>query len=145
MSCFCKNEAKKSCVNCGIGYCSRECQVKDWPEHKLKCKQSKEQEYLKYATMKIAGNIQIMAAHRFAKHGPGAILVEMNESITSFMKGDSLHIAYLSFLPRGVPDDKISVVYKFDDYTTTQIINRLNINLSKAPEPEDNWSIIFMM
>ena len=40
MSCFvCKKEGAKHCSRCRlIYYCGVECQKKDWPLHKLKCK-----------------------------------------------------------------------------------------------------------
>ncbi|ALC45202.1 CG11253 [Drosophila busckii] len=34
----CQKVAKKKCANCKqIQYCSRDCQLKDWPQHKSKC------------------------------------------------------------------------------------------------------------
>jgi hypothetical protein len=34
---LCDGKATKKCSNCDTKYCSRECQVKDWPVHKQKC------------------------------------------------------------------------------------------------------------
>jgi len=35
---YCKNPGKKRCVACKTHYCSKECQMNDWPSHKLVCK-----------------------------------------------------------------------------------------------------------
>lgn len=37
--CICANEASKKCSACKeVSYCSRECQISHWPQHKLSCK-----------------------------------------------------------------------------------------------------------
>jgi len=36
---YCSKPAENKCSNCGIKYCSHDCQKKDWKEHKKKCQQ----------------------------------------------------------------------------------------------------------
>jgi len=41
-SCTCGKGATKFCSRCkSVSYCSKECQVKDWKDHKLVCKQQR--------------------------------------------------------------------------------------------------------
>ena len=36
-TCVCNQTSRSACGKCGHGYCSRECQTKDWVLHKLHC------------------------------------------------------------------------------------------------------------
>lgn len=35
--CVCNQSSDSACGKCGNGYCSRECQTRDWPLHKHQC------------------------------------------------------------------------------------------------------------
>merc|ERR1719468_698022 len=48
LCCYCACSAQESCLTlCGgckqVRYCSRDCQKKDWPQHKIWCQKSEEE------------------------------------------------------------------------------------------------------
>ncbi|KAF9485094.1 hypothetical protein BDN70DRAFT_708207 [Pholiota conissans] len=100
-----KEDPFKACKNCQARfYCSRECQKKDWPEHKKSCSDSQRQKRLtKLATAFIA-NINLMGYLKvaialklgllnYSVNDPFSVLVPMMielENITDFagLRGD---------------------------------------------------------
>lgn len=176
----CGEEAKHRCSRCKqAGYCSVDCQKKNWPMHKAQCSETQEdrQKRLKSVYAKrikdandlIVGNISVIASHRFAKNGPGLIVVEIGEDIDDFCVPGSIHIAHLQYVPAanyelkllerwGIRDAPkiqsdcaraIDVVYKFDNYVTNMIVASGNVDLVNLhkdhPDPTENWSIFFNM
>lgn len=109
----CGKPAPQKCGRCKEAtYCSKECQVAAWPEHKKVCvdkvaAEKKRQEiyanFIIHANARITGNIFIMASHRYKTDGPGIILIEITETMQEFIKGGSIHFAHMNF----VPSDKI--------------------------------------
>jgi len=52
---------KLCCAKCGEYYCSRNCQITDWPKHKNNCAYT---QMIQKLITKIAGNLLIIAAHK---------------------------------------------------------------------------------
>jgi hypothetical protein len=76
--CICGEVTTSTCMRCkSMGYCSRECQVKHWPVHKMQCIDSdpvgtaarnlekKRANWVLCANQRISGNALIMAEHSY--------------------------------------------------------------------------------
>lgn len=70
--CVCGKNAPQLCKKCGLqGYCSRECQIADWKEHKIKCfspeirekQRATIHDMCKRVITHIAGNLEILLAY----------------------------------------------------------------------------------
>ncbi|QYB17460.1 zinc finger MYNd domain-containing protein [Pacmanvirus S19] len=163
--------AKFKCARCKqVAYCKKDCQIKNWPQHKVNCTvktpESIRAEFIQQANNRIAGNILIMAAHNYEKYSLGVIFTEITETIEEFMKGGSTHFAHLQFVPKDeinemvskyelckinvselkLSTEKVHVVYCFNNYNyslTIQPKNKLNALVNQHPCPENIWSVVF--
>lgn len=157
----CKGGANLRCGRCKkTAYCSKSCQTSDWKSHKIICGQvvlerveSVRANYIQHAHARIAGNIITMAAHKFAENKPGAIVVEITETIEEFCsrgRTETFHFAHLNYVEGPACDDKsvIRVKYQFDNYqyemTFKHGVDFAELVKSQPP-PENDWSIIFTM
>lgn len=112
----CKSLATNYCSRClQACYCSAACQRVHWPVHKSECAaitiKETRRSFINYMHQRIAGSINIMAAH----NGRGVIFVEINECIMNLVgsKESSIHFAHLRF----VSDKDVATValeYKFE-------------------------------
>lgn len=101
---LCDQPASMHCSRCQTAhYCSRQCQVDHWSDHKRMCKgtvvsesakiEAKKQWHIRtaeHATSKLLGNICLMMAW----YG-SPITIEVNESADAFAKTDILRIVHL--------------------------------------------------
>lgn len=91
----CKIPAEMACARCGmVHYCSRNCQVQDWPTHKQVCVSPavRRESWVLTLVGRIRGNISAMAVHY-----PGeCIHADLTETIDEFMNVGSLHMVHLS-------------------------------------------------
>jgi len=148
----CSENASNNCARCGeVSYCGRECQVKHWNVHRQTCGDKTigtitQHRRVKRIQEKIIGNIFIAASHWF-ESGAGDVVVEINESIDDFMKGGTMHFAYISASGTVCDPDIINVIYKFDDYVHKAVVDLKSVDCAalrvKYPHPEDTWSVVF--
>jgi hypothetical protein len=144
MNCpVCHLTATNTCARCPTKYCSRDCQLAHWPIHKSECNGVTQRyaKFLEYATLKILGNIKIIAAW----NGPGTIEITISETILEFIKPGSFHFACLNWIQDG---ETTQIRYVLNDYTHTQPFDQLsaeinNIIKKKHPKPDSDWSVMF--
>src|SRR6185437_16266463 len=98
--CICGKTGTSKCSKCEKLYCSRDCQVKDWPGHKAEC--AHRQACLKTRDIcraKLTNNILVMLSHSVLRHPRGGdIHIRINETSEQFVKG-GVHFAHISFCP----------------------------------------------
>lgn len=170
----CGIAASSSCSRCNkVVYCSRNCQVEHWKAgHSKECVDPLAQikrynTYLECAHQRIAGNIMIMAAHKFSR-APGVIFVEINETAAEFAKESQEHFAHLLYasaaeyeniaktrfklnnfkLADEITASPITVVYVLEDYKLVmRFKSPYDIDSVKknSKEPYDEWSIPFKL
>ncbi len=137
----CKIPAELACARCNtVNYCSRDCQVRDWPTHRFMCISPalRRESWVLTLIERIRGNILSMAAHY-----PGdAVFVELTETIDEFMNVGSLHIAHIRTEP--VPnqpaiDNEFNLFVSFKDYQHT--IQMKTTGPVVGPKPDQPWSI----
>ncbi len=91
MICVCGMTSAMYCGKCGTGYCSRECQVVDWPIHKQPClRYTHEMNFLSQAILRFAGSVYAMSPD-----DNNTIIAEFPQTIHEFIAGDSFHMVYL--------------------------------------------------
>ncbi len=162
----CNQPSKSKCSRCNsVHYCSRECQLLHWPDHKAQCNKQRADEnnkafiaqfkcerFLEHANKRIFGNICILAAHHFEDIYDGTtnvrarctIEVTINESIDEFIQPGSFHFAYLNYVYE--PRDQIvsftpviKVIYVLNDFKftiETPITNPTNLTNLKKLNPK---------
>lgn len=93
---LCLEPATDQCSGCKKAvYCGRKCQVTHWPAHREACRAAAAREifyqnWVNAAHSRIAGNVLIMAAYG------GSVRAVIDETISEFTTGGSMHVAHLS-------------------------------------------------
>jgi hypothetical protein len=155
----CAAPAESSCGRCGrVPYCSRKCQLDDWPSHKKTCLdsggmtvvQARHRKFIEHANKRLIGNIMILAAHS-ARPAEGQTIhfhAQIDETIEEFTSGSSFHFAHLSAAV--APGTEPQVVYTLKGYTQTLPIELIHLDAldqirHKYPAQTSPWSIFFEM
>ncbi len=132
------------CSKCMIVlYCTRQCQLNDWPRHKIECALTvRQRKFIECAHQRVAGNILIMIAHRL---GTCKITARIDETIEEFIKDSSLHFAHLS----AAPHTDYVVTYSLQNFTYSIRIDPGTIDLEalkkRYPDPGADWTVYFEM
>ena len=115
--CFCGKAAGSACGRCRTEYCSRECQLRDWPAHKSRCQHLCDgAAAANRAIAAIFGNIAGVALSEACD-----VEIKINESLGEFEKCN-IHCAYIKSTARA-REDKLSIRLSFDDFSTTVVKN----------------------
>lgn len=130
MKCFCGATAANKCGRCiTTAYCSRDCQVKAWPAHKIRCEKFNDR-----LTRFTADAVRLIGGDN-RPH-----LVMFGETAAEFVKGDTTHIAMVQQIRSP------NTIYAWSDGTTAEIVDGVPV-VKKIDLPDsadfDWWYVPF--
>jgi hypothetical protein len=166
MSYLCDNccePTSKLCAKCQrVAYCCKMCQMAKWHTHKSRCIDGNlRQKYIAQissAHSKIYGNIAILASYELLDKNTGNVLVDIDETISSFLRDESMHFACISFISADEAEeigwhpvtdhDKINVIYVLKDFRAAVKIDRMTESYMKSvttiyKRPQKKWTVVF--
>lgn len=153
MNCICGHPSVSRCAKCTVGYCSRDCQVKDWPVHKTKCQGTYIKLFLHQAYEFMAGNVHSMLKGKLDSH---VVCIEIPESLEKFMRGGNFHMAHLHLVKKsdwdrfmmdsfGKKSDCDGALFVFNNFTSPAPVDPLRVAKAKVREGESLQTVTFQM
>lgn len=161
-----KLDSNSKCSRCSVPYCGRDCQVKHWPEHKVKCQPTLTEVQIREKALAdrqrlidqlfgrvcklIAGNVLILSA--WYKKERGCIEVEITEGLIDFSQYGThfLHMTYInmedSIYDKYSEPDKCFVKFKLNDFEyESTIAAKIPATMirAKQPQPSQEWTLMY--